>query len=59
MLILKRKLDQRIFVTTPAGERIIIRLHELGPQHAKLAIYAPEDFVILREELEPPTETPR
>ncbi len=49
MLLLTRKPEQSVHI----GDRVTITVSEVRGHQVKLAIHAPEDVSILREELEP------
>jgi len=51
MLVLARRQDESLIITTPAGEEIKILVMDAYHGFAKLGIDAPADFKILREEL--------
>ena len=50
MLVLTRKLDQTITI----GPSIKIKLLKITPHAVRLGITAPDNIIILREELTPP-----
>mgnify|MGYP000325996159 CR=1 FL=1 len=51
MLVLKRKVREKIIMTTRSGETIVITLLKLDGNGAKIGIDAPGTCEILREEL--------
>lgn len=51
MLVLERKLNEIITIETPKGEVIDIRLMETHRSKAKIGVKAPNDYLILRDEL--------
>jgi carbon storage regulator CsrA len=51
MLILARRQDESLIITTPSGEKIKILIMDAYHDFAKLGIEAPADYLILREEL--------
>ena len=51
MLILARRQDESIVITTPSGEEIKILIMDAYHGFAKLGIAAPSEYAILREEL--------
>ena len=51
MLILSRKIDETIIIETPSGDTIEINLIDTTRGRAKIGIDAPEDYLILREEI--------
>lgn len=52
MLILKRKVGERIIITTQAGERIVITVVEGRYGAARIGFEADKQIKILRQELE-------
>jgi carbon storage regulator CsrA len=52
MLILGRRKDETIVLTTPAGERITIVVQDIRGALVRLGIDAPQRVTILRGELE-------
>ena len=51
MLILSRKHNESITITTPSGENIEITILEGKGTQVKVGIDAPKDYLILRDEL--------
>ena len=51
MLVLARRQDESLIITTPSGEEIKILIMDAYHGFAKIGIEAPGDFKILREEL--------
>lgn len=51
MLILERKLNEIISIETPSGEFIEIHLIGSGRSRAKIGVDAPEDYIIMRDEI--------
>lgn len=51
MLILERKTNESIIIQTPTGETIEIYLQDTTRGKAKIGVDAPDEYVILREEL--------
>ena len=51
MLTLNRKTDESIIISTPSGETIKIVLISTCKSHSKIGIQAPQNYRILREEL--------
>ena len=51
MLVLTRRPDEGIIITTPSGEEIQVKLVSARQGNAKIGIEAATDCVILREEL--------
>ena len=51
MLILERKTDEAIIITTPSGDTIEINMLDTSRGRAKIGINAPHDYEILRDEL--------
>jgi len=56
MLILERKINDVITITSPTGEHIHIHMIETSRGKTKFGINAPEDYLILRDELSNKTE---
>jgi len=51
MLILKRKKKESITITAPSGETIEFTILEYQGGQVKVSIVAPDDYLILRDEL--------
>jgi carbon storage regulator CsrA len=51
MLVLSRKLGERVCLFLPSGETIWISVETKGRHNVKLGIDAPENVEVLREEL--------
>lgn len=52
MLVISREVNEKIFLTLPDGQAIVITLVEIGRgQRARIGINAPREVTILREEL--------
>lgn len=51
MLVLGRKLNETIVMTTAQGERIVVELLQLRADRIRLGIQAPEEVKILRGEM--------
>jgi len=51
MLVLSRKKDEKIYITLPSGEEIILTLVDIRLHSSRIGIDAPLDCRILREEL--------
>ena len=51
MLILERKVNETITITSPSGEFIEIKMIDTVRGKAKFGINAPDDYLILRDEL--------
>jgi len=51
MLILARRNDESLIITTPNGEEIQIILMNAHRGSAQLGIQAPPDYIITRDEL--------
>lgn len=49
MLVLGRKMDERIFLTMPDGRNIAIVITEIHPDKVRIGIEAPRDVVIVRD----------
>jgi carbon storage regulator CsrA len=50
MLVISRKHQESLTITTPTGEKITILILDASRDNAMLGIEVPKDFVILREE---------
>ena len=50
-LTVTRRAGERIQVTTPGGERIVIAVREIRRNRIRVSVSAPRDCVIVREEL--------
>lgn len=51
MLILKRKIDESIIINTPSGETIEFTIVNTKGSVSTVGVDAPEDYLILRDEL--------
>ena len=51
MLILERKSNEAIIIESPSGDIIEIQILDTTRGKAKVGIEAPEDYLILRDEL--------
>lgn len=51
MLVLERKSNQSIIIETPSGDTITIHMLDTSRGKAKVGIDAPEEYLILRDEL--------
>lgn len=58
MLVLSRKVDERIRIKTPHGEMWVV-LTRTSEGKARLGFSGPSDFKVLREEHVPLEERPR
>jgi carbon storage regulator CsrA len=56
MLILSRRLHERIVITLPGGRDVVVTVVDLShaPGKVRLGIDAPPEVTIVREELLPP-----
>ena len=52
MLVLTRKYDQEVIITTPDGTKISVMVVALDDRQVRLGFQAPTTFRILRKELE-------
>ena len=52
MLVLSRRVGQRLLI----GEDIVLQVTHIGPESVRIAIDAPRDVKVLREELKPHEE---
>lgn len=51
MLVLSRRVHESIQLQLPNGEIITVYLNDISGKQAKIGIAAPDDVVIVREEL--------
>ena len=51
MLVLSRRQEESIVITTPNGEEIHILVLDSTTDSTRLGIHAPSDYLITREEL--------
>jgi carbon storage regulator CsrA len=51
MLVLSRRNNEQITIESPNGEKIVIHIIELRNTRMKIGIDAPQDYLILRDEL--------
>jgi len=58
MLVVSRKLNERIGIHLPDGRVIVITLCKTESNQARIGIDAPKEFTVLREELEPGNQPP-
>ena len=56
MLVLSRKLGERIQIETPSGEVIWVSVVDIRRGKVRLGVTAPKDVVVVREELLPENE---
>jgi len=52
MLILTRKQDEKIIITTPNGIRITVMLIAIRGDKVRLGVEAPKDVAVHREEIQ-------
>lgn len=52
MLVLSRGTGDEIFITTPQGDRIIVKVVESNRGHMRLGITAPKHIKIFRGEIQ-------
>ncbi len=52
MLVLKRREGESLIIKTPDGQEIIVMLTQYRGELTNVGIEAPDDYVIIREELE-------
>lgn len=50
MLVLSRKANEKIIITTDAGQ-ITVTVVKVGPREVRIGIDAPKDMPIVRQEL--------
>lgn len=58
MLVLSRKLLEKIIVKAPTGEQIVITVLDIDRGKIRLGLIAPKEFEIMREELVPLHQRP-
>lgn len=51
MLVLRRRVGERLEITTPEGRVIVVELTDAGDGWARLGVTAPREVTIMREEL--------
>ena len=51
MLILTRRPGETLFIETPAGEQIQVKVLEVKGNQVRIGMDAPDDISIVREEL--------
>lgn len=56
MLVLSRKTNERIFITTPHGDQIVLTLVEIRGAKVRIGFQAGRDVRIFREELLTPQQ---
>lgn len=52
MLVLSRKVAEKIFITTSDGTRITLMMIEIRGDKARIGIDAPKEYTIHREEVQ-------
>jgi len=52
MLVLSRKVSERIFITAPDGTVLTLMLVEVRGNNVRIGIDAPREWLIMREGLE-------
>lgn len=52
MLVLSRKLNEQIFITSPQGTRVALVVVEVRGDKVRLGITAPLDWTVHREEVQ-------
>lgn len=52
MLILGRRVNQQVIITTPKGERVVVVPIKVGKNATRLGIDAPKDFTVHRLEVQ-------
>ena len=58
MLVLSRKRDEEILITTPAGDRITIKVIEIRADQVRIGFEAADTITIMRQELLAEKEVP-
>lgn len=51
MLRLSRKVGEGVYIVTPAGEHIVLRVFEARGSNVRLGIHCDEDVAVMREEI--------
>lgn len=54
MLVLSRRVNETLLITTPDGEKIRITLAALRGHTARIGVTAPRSYLIVREEIVSP-----
>lgn len=52
MLVLKRKVGERIIITAPDGTQIVLMMVEVRGDQARFGIDAPKTYTVHREEVQ-------
>lgn len=58
MLVLSRKVGEKVIVFLPDGETLVVCVTETDRGHVRLGFDAPKSLRIYREELIPPGQAP-
>ena len=56
MLILSRKIGEKVLLKTPAGEEIEVVLVDIDRDKARLGFSAPLNVIILRDDIKNPSK---
>jgi len=56
MLILSRKIGEKVLIKTPAGEEIEVVLVDIDRDKARLGFSAPLNVIILRDDIKNPSK---
>jgi carbon storage regulator len=57
MLVIQRDLDERLFLTTANGQKIVVTVTEIAGRKVKLGIDADKSVKVWREEVRKQTDT--
>ena len=52
MLVLSRKVNEKVIITAPDGTQIVLMLVEVRDDKARIGIAAPTTYTIYREEIQ-------
>ena len=52
MLVLSRKVNEKVIITAPDGTQIVLMLVEVRDDNARIGIAAPTTYTIYREEIQ-------
>ena len=52
MLVLSRKVNEKVIITAPDGTQIVLMMVELRGDKARIGIAAPTTYTIYREEIQ-------
>ena len=52
MLVLSRKVNEKVIITAPDGTQIVLMLVEVRDDKARIGIAAPKNYAVNREEIQ-------